>query len=76
MGDASIKATTIHSFKGWESKALVIYTGPSNTEKALALFYTSITRLKTDYAETSFLTVVSDNPALIEFGKTWPNYYE
>lgn len=76
MGDASIKATTIHSFKGWESKALVIYIGPSNTEKDLALFYTSITRLKIDYGETSFLTVVSDNPALIEFGKTWPNYYE
>ncbi|MEI8241062.1 MAG: nuclease-related domain-containing protein, partial [Actinomycetota bacterium] len=26
-GDARLKATTLHSFKGWESRSLVLYTG-------------------------------------------------
>jgi UvrD/REP helicase. len=27
MGDARVKATTIHSFKGWETRALLLYIG-------------------------------------------------
>lgn len=76
MGDASIKATTIHSFKGWESKSLIIYTGSTSTPKDLALFYTSITRLKIDYGFTSYLTVISDNEMLLQYGKNWPYFLE
>ena len=27
MDDAHIKATTVHSFKGWEARAVVLYAG-------------------------------------------------
>ncbi|MDA3821621.1 MAG: hypothetical protein PF450_03265, partial [Bacteroidales bacterium] len=76
MGDASIKATTIHSFKGWESKALIIYTGDGwlDNDEELAMIYTSLTRLKIEYGQTSYLSVISDNPKLLEYGRTWPNF--
>ncbi|MDP3182954.1 MAG: NERD domain-containing protein/DEAD/DEAH box helicase [Desulfobaccales bacterium] len=72
MGDARIKATTLHSFKGWESRALVLYI--SNT-RAMALVYTGLTRLKR-HTEGSFLTVVSSVNSLAEYGKTWQEYKE
>lgn len=75
MGDARIKATTLHSFKGWESRAMVIYLGQSIDKKALALIYTGLTRLKR-HTQGSYLTVVSCAPELIEYGKTWPTYVE
>ena len=75
MGDARIKATTLHSFKGWESRAMVIFIGQSVDKKALALIYTGLTRLKR-HPQGSYLTVVSCAPELIEYGKTWPNYVE
>jgi hypothetical protein len=37
MGDSRIKATTLHSFKGWESRALVIFIGQTVDAKSLAL---------------------------------------
>ncbi len=75
MGDARIKATTLHSFKGWESRAMVIFIGQSIDQKALALIYTGLTRLKR-HPQGSYLTVVSCAPELIEYGKTWPTYVE
>ncbi|MFL1809316.1 UvrD-helicase domain-containing protein [Plesiomonas shigelloides] len=71
MGDARVKATTLHSFKGWESRAIVIYIGGKLTKTDLALFYTGLTRLKR-HTEGSFLTVISSAPQLREFGKNWP----
>lgn len=71
MGDARVKATTLHSFKGWESRAIVIYIGGKLTKTDLALFYTGLTRLKR-HTEGSFLTVVSSAPQLREFGEKWP----
>ncbi|WP_368193494.1 NERD domain-containing protein [Aeromonas sp. s8] len=71
MGDARIKATTLHSFKGWESRAIVICIGGKLTKTDLALFYTGLTRLKR-HTEGSFLTVVSSAPQLCEFGEKWP----
>jgi hypothetical protein len=73
MGDARVKATTLHSFKGWESRILVIYIGESVSEKDLALIYTGLTRLKRSPVG-SCLTVVSSAPQLTEYGKTWPSY--
>jgi len=75
MGDSRIKATTLHSFKGWESRALVIFIGQSVDRKSLALIYTGLTRLKR-HTEGSFLTIVSCANELREYGKTWPKYEE
>lgn len=75
MGDARIKATTLHSFKGWESRALVIFIGATVDQKALALIYTGLTRVKR-HTEGSFLTVISCANELKEYGRTWPKYEE
>jgi hypothetical protein len=75
MGDSRIKATTLHSFKGWESRAIVIFIGQSVDKKSLALIYTGLTRLKR-HTEGSYLTIVSCANELIPYGKTWPRYIE
>lgn len=75
MGDARVKATTLHSFKGWESKALILYMGKDLRPASLALLYTGLTRLKTS-SEGSFLTVISTSLELREFGKSWPDFVE
>ncbi|MCY1376370.1 hypothetical protein D9M69_638550 [compost metagenome] len=75
MGDARVKATTLHSFKGWESRCLVIYMGDRATAQSLALLYTGLTRLKS-HPEGSVLTVVSSSRELNEFGKSWPDFLE
>ncbi|MGB8991969.1 MAG: UvrD-helicase domain-containing protein [Desulfobaccales bacterium] len=75
MGDARIKGTTLHSFKGWESRALVLYIGKAPDQRAMALVYIGLTRLKR-HIEGSFLTVVSSADSLSEYGKTWPEYRE
>lgn len=73
MGDARVKATTLHSFKGWESRLLVIYIGESVSNKDLALIYTGLTRLKRS-VDGSCLTVVCNAPELECYGKTWPDF--
>ena len=75
MGDARLKATTFHSFKGWEARVLILYVGSTTDRKSLAAIYTGITRIKR-HSSGSFLTVISAAPTLSEFGKTWPNYEE
>lgn len=75
MGDSRIKATTLHSFKGWESRAIVIFIGQSVDKKSLALIYTGLTRLKR-HLDGSYLTIVSCSNELIPYGKTWPEYVE
>ena len=70
MGDARVKATTIHSFKGWECRALIIYTGTSDGPNTKALLYTAMTRLKR-HTQGSYLTVVSALPSLEEYGREW-----
>lgn len=75
MGDSRIKATTLHSFKGWESRAIVICIGQQVDKKSLALIYTGLTRLKR-HTEGSYLTVVSCADELLSYGKTWPKYVE
>ncbi|ANM04662.1 hypothetical protein AMC78_CH02575 [Rhizobium phaseoli] len=73
MGDAKIKATTLHSFKGWESRLLVIYVPHAAHAQSLALVYAGLTRLKRSQ-EGSWLTVVSSAPELHEFGRSFPDY--
>ena len=72
MGDARLKACTIHSFKGWESRYLVV----AITEKSdLAATYVALSRLKR-HKDGSYLTVISSSNTLREFGQTWPSIDE
>lgn len=75
MGDARVKATTLHSFKGWEARLLVIHITRAFTPDALALVYAGLTRLKRN-VQGSRLTVVCAAPQLAEFGRTWPEHAE
>ena len=73
MGDARIKATTLHSFKGWEARLLVVYIAQATDAAALALVYAGLTRLKRD-VEGSWLTVVCSAHNLESFGRIWPSF--
>lgn len=73
MGDARIKATTVHSFKGWETPLLVIHIDATAGAQSLALIYVGLTRLKRR-ASGSCLTVVCSNIELVDFGRTWPDF--
>lgn len=75
MGDARIKATTLHSFKGWETSLMVMHVDNSKDPDILALVYTGLTRLKHSQ-RGSRLTVVSSSPDLLEYGRTWPNFVD
>jgi len=75
MGDAAIKATTVHSFKGWESRLIVVYVNNDSSEEALATIYTGLTRLKQD-PEGSWMTVVCSCPNLKNFGKSFPEFID
>ena len=65
-GTPGIKGCTIHSFKGWEARAVVIVLtsgsgGPRNA-------YVAMTRLKGDPGNrAAFITVVNANPELSTF---------
>lgn len=73
MGDARVKATTLHSFKGWETRALVVYTGHTFNDRNKVLTYIGMTRLKR-HQKQSLLTIVSAIPEFAEYGKTWPEF--
>lgn len=66
-GDARVKVTTLHSFKGWESKAVVVQVSHAASAEALALVYTGLTRMKWD-DRGCYLTVVCSATELAEFG--------
>ena len=68
LGDARIKATTLHSFKGWESRHLILYVNRIESPEDRALFYTALTRLK-KHPNGSMLTIVSSCPQLYSFGE-------
>ena len=76
LGDAKIKATTLHSFKGWEGMHLVLYVSRIASAEDRALFYTALTRLK-KHPNGSMLTIVSSCPQLYNFGKGnfSPNFF-
>jgi len=75
MGDARVKATTLHSFKGWEARTLVVFMGRDITPGSSALLYTGLTRLKR-HSDGSFLTVISRSSELRDYGKSWPDFVE
>jgi hypothetical protein len=71
-GDARVKGTTIHSFKGWEGRSLVIGVVGADSYRAKSLVYCGMTRLKA-HPRGSYLTVVCAAPELAAFGSQWPN---
>lgn len=73
MGRAELKATTLHSFKGWEARLLVVYITSAAHIENLALLYAGLTRLKRS-AEGSSLTVVCSTPELEKYGKSFPEH--
>jgi thymidine kinase len=73
MGSACVKITTLHSFKGWETRSLIIYIEKSKDQKSKALLYTGLTRLK-EHALGSSLTVICSDPQFIDYATTWPDY--
>lgn len=66
-GDARVKVTTIHSFKGWESRSIVLQISNASSKKDLALAYAGMTRLKRD-DRGCYLTVVCSASELRDFG--------
>ena len=77
LGDARVKATTLHSFKGWEGRHLILYVSRIASAEDCALFYTALSRLK-KHPNGSMLTVICSCPELYNFGRKnfWPNFKE
>jgi len=71
MGGEKVKASTFHSFKGWEGSAVIAIVEDMTDAKARALIYTGLTRLKHS-ADGCMLSVVSSSSATVEFAKLWP----
>ncbi len=74
-GSERVKATTIHSFKGWEGRALVVVLSGRDTPQSNRVAYAALTRLKA-HAAGSYLTVVSSAEHLAAFGRAWPDFVE
>ena len=72
--DTRMKATTLHSFKGLESRHLVIHVSHIIGNDDPALFYTALTRLKRHEHGSCCLTVVSSCPELENFGREWEDF--
>ena len=69
-GAHQIKATTINSYKGLESRALIVYTDAQKDEKDYHSVYAALTRLK-GIPEGSILQVYCSDNKLREYGRTW-----
>jgi len=70
LGDARMKATTFHSFKGWETRLLVVYIANFRGPQSRAAIYAALTRLKRS-EHGSHLTVVCSASELQEFGANY-----
>ena len=63
---AGVKGCTVHSFKGWESRAVLMSVGWGDEARRLA--YVGLTRVKGDRANRSaFVTVVNSDFGLRGF---------
>jgi hypothetical protein len=67
-----VKGCTVHSFKGWESRAVVM--GIDTWPDALRRTYIALTRLKADrLGRPSYLSVVNGDPSMARFGEFFDN---
>jgi len=69
----TIRVTTLHSFKGWEARHLVVVIDRAEFATARAVIYTALTRIQR-HPNGSALSVVSCCPELLEFGREWPDF--
>lgn len=68
-----VKGCTVHSFKGWESRALVTDIGTDRGSRRLA--YVAMTHVKTDSAGgQSFLSVMNSNLSIAGFQSTFTEW--
>lgn len=70
-GVALLKGSTVHSFKGWESRGIVylLQGGPNDVGRFV---YTALTRLKGDPANRpAFITIINLNTDMDEFKETF-----
>lgn len=73
MGDGRIKMSTIHSFKGWELKNVIIFIPFSSSDHMSnidSVIYTAITRTKAN------LIVINANIRYKEFGESLPKKWK
>lgn len=75
LGDARLKATTIHSFKGYEGRAIVALIDDCPVQPNRELLYVALTRLRED-SGGSCMSIVCADGGLAEYGKSWPEYQE
>lgn len=75
INSQSIKITTLHSFKGRESRAIVIYINEYIAKSFLPLVYTELTKLK-QHPKFSYLTVISTSEKLKKIGQSWSDHQE
>ena len=75
QGSEKVKATTLHSFKGWEAVQLIVYVDSVASAEDRAVFYAALTRIKRREMGSA-LTVVCSTPDLAEYGRTWPRFEE
>ena len=61
------KGCTVHSFKGWESRVLVVGIGTG--QHAARLAYVAMTRLKHSTERPAAIVVVNANPGLRDFAQ-------
>lgn len=70
-GVSMLKGSTTHSFKGWESRGVILIIEDSQATSA-ELVYTALTRVKGDPAHRSaFITVINVSPAYASFKETF-----
>ena len=68
-----VKGCTVHSFKGWEARALVMGIGTDRGSRRLA--YVGMTRVKTDSAGgQSFLSIVNSDLKIAGFQSTFEEW--
>jgi hypothetical protein len=70
-GRGVVKVTTIHSYKGWETRAIVLLVPKYPGRDALTATYTGMTRVLRS-TQGSLLTVVNSRDDLRDFGAGWP----
>lgn len=73
LGDARVKVTTTHSFKGMETRSIVLFVSNSSSASDLQLIFTGLTRVKR-HIDGSFITVVSTHAMLEDYGRSWPDF--
>jgi hypothetical protein len=69
MGDSRLKISTIHSFKGWELRNVILVTGANeraDDDSQDRIIYTAITRSRQN------LVIFNRHARYAAYGETWP----